>query len=79
MGCPAPPCTGISPRGGAALCVIRGVPNTGDHPARQQQRAAAGRTPARMKADGHTGKDIGKYLGVSRAPVYRYLTEDTAA
>ena len=32
-----------------------------------------------MKADGHTGKDIGKYLGMSRAPVYRYLTEDTAA
>jgi AcrR family transcriptional regulator len=26
-----------------------------------------------MKADGHTGKDIAKYLGVSRATVYRYL------
>ena len=35
-------------------------------------------TPARrMKADGHTGKDIAKYLGVSRATLYRYLT-DTA-
>jgi len=36
-------------------------------------------TAKRMKADGHTGKDIGKYLGVSRATLYRYLTEDGAA
>jgi DNA invertase Pin-like site-specific DNA recombinase len=36
-------------------------------------------TAKRMKADGHTGKDIAKYLGVSRATLYRYLTEDTAA
>jgi hypothetical protein len=27
-----------------------------------------------MKADGHTGKDIAKYLGVSRANLYRYLS-----
>jgi AcrR family transcriptional regulator len=26
-----------------------------------------------MKTDGHTGKDIAKYLGVSRATLYRYL------
>ncbi|MEC4841104.1 helix-turn-helix domain-containing protein [Mycobacteroides chelonae] len=26
-----------------------------------------------MKADGHTAKDIAKYLGVSRATLYRYL------
>jgi hypothetical protein len=31
-----------------------------------------------MKADAHTGKDVAKYLGVSRATPYRYLTEDTA-
>ena len=31
-------------------------------------------TAKRMKADGHTGKDIAKYLGVSRATLYRYLT-----
>ncbi|GJP28817.1 putative resolvase [Mycobacterium marinum] len=30
-------------------------------------------TAKRMKADGHTGKDIAKYLGVSRATLYRYL------
>jgi DNA invertase Pin-like site-specific DNA recombinase len=36
-------------------------------------------TAKRMKADGHTGKDIAKYLGVSRATLYRYLTEDSAA
>jgi DNA invertase Pin-like site-specific DNA recombinase len=30
-------------------------------------------TAKRMKADGHTGKDICKYLGVSRATLYRYL------
>jgi DNA invertase Pin-like site-specific DNA recombinase len=32
-------------------------------------------TAKRMKADGHTGKDIAKYLGVSRATVYRYLAD----
>ncbi|MGO9733223.1 helix-turn-helix domain-containing protein [Mycobacterium sp.] len=26
-----------------------------------------------MKADGHTGRDIAKYLEVSRATLYRYL------
>ena len=36
-------------------------------------------TAKRMKADGHTGKDIAKCLGVSRATLYRYLAEDTAA
>ena len=33
----------------------------------------------RMKADGHTGKDIATYLGVSRATLYRYLTDYRAA
>jgi hypothetical protein len=33
---------------------------------------------ARMKADGHTGKDIAKYLGVSRATLYRYLAAEAA-
>jgi DNA invertase Pin-like site-specific DNA recombinase len=36
-------------------------------------------TANRMKADGHTGKDIAKYLGVSRATLYRYFAEDNAA
>src|SRR6185503_7356480 len=36
-------------------------------------------TARRMKADGHTGKDIAKYLGVSRATLYRYLADDAAA
>jgi DNA invertase Pin-like site-specific DNA recombinase len=36
-------------------------------------------TAKRMKADGHTGKDIAKYLGVSRATLYRYLSEDCVA
>jgi hypothetical protein len=31
-----------------------------------------------MKADGHTGMDIAKYLGVSRATFYRYLGEVAA-
>lgn len=30
-------------------------------------------TARRMKADGHTVKDISKYLGVSRSTLYRYL------
>ena len=36
-------------------------------------------TARRMKADGHTARDIAKYLGVSRATLYRYLTVDGAA
>jgi transposase len=32
-----------------------------------------------MKTDGHTGKAIAKYLGVSRATLYRYVSQtDTA-
>jgi AcrR family transcriptional regulator len=31
-----------------------------------------------MKADGHTTRDIAKYLGVSRATLCRYLTDDVA-
>jgi DNA invertase Pin-like site-specific DNA recombinase len=36
-------------------------------------------TARRMKDDGHTARDIAKYLGVSRATLYRYLAEDAAA
>ena len=35
-------------------------------------------TAKRMKADGHTGKAIAKYLGVSRATIYRYLADAAA-
>jgi DNA invertase Pin-like site-specific DNA recombinase len=35
-------------------------------------------TATRMKADGHTAKDIAKYLGVSRATLYRYLADEAA-
>jgi DNA invertase Pin-like site-specific DNA recombinase len=35
-------------------------------------------TAKRMKADGHTARDIAKYLGVSRATLYRYLNEEAA-
>jgi DNA invertase Pin-like site-specific DNA recombinase len=35
-------------------------------------------TARRMKADGHTGKDIAKYLGISRATLYRYLVDEPA-
>jgi len=35
-------------------------------------------TARRMKADGHTGRDIAKYLGVSRPTLYRYLAEKVA-
>jgi DNA invertase Pin-like site-specific DNA recombinase len=30
-------------------------------------------TAKRMKNDGHASRDIAKYLGVSRATLYRYL------
>lgn len=32
-----------------------------------------------MKADGHTAKDIARFLGVSRATLYRYLVDEEAA
>lgn len=35
-------------------------------------------TAKRMKQDGHTGKAIAKYLGVSRATLYRYLADEAA-
>jgi DNA invertase Pin-like site-specific DNA recombinase len=35
-------------------------------------------TAKRMRSDGHTAKDIAKYLGVSRATLYRYLANDAA-
>ncbi|WP_076246519.1 recombinase family protein [Mycobacterium sp. SP-6446] len=35
-------------------------------------------TARRMKDDGHTARDIAKYLGVSRATLYRYLSEEAA-
>lgn len=36
-------------------------------------------TAIRMRADGHAAKDVAKYLGVSRATLYRYLAESGAA
>jgi DNA invertase Pin-like site-specific DNA recombinase len=36
-------------------------------------------TAKRMKADGHSGKAIAKYLGVSRATLYRYLVDEPAS
>jgi DNA invertase Pin-like site-specific DNA recombinase len=36
-------------------------------------------TAKRMKDDGHTGKDIAKFLGVSRATLYRYLDDQVAS
>ena len=35
-------------------------------------------TARRMKDDGHTAKDIAKYLDVSRATLYRYLADEAA-
>jgi DNA invertase Pin-like site-specific DNA recombinase len=35
-------------------------------------------TARRMKTDGHVAKDIAKYLGVSRATLYRYLADAAA-
>jgi DNA invertase Pin-like site-specific DNA recombinase len=35
-------------------------------------------TARQMKDDGHTGRDIAKYLGVSRATLYRYLADEAA-
>jgi DNA invertase Pin-like site-specific DNA recombinase len=35
-------------------------------------------TAKRMQADGHAAKDIARYLGVSRATLYRYRAEEPA-
>jgi DNA-binding CsgD family transcriptional regulator len=52
-------------------------PHADHHPA-WGQRTAVGRAAKRMKADGHTAKDIAKYLGVSRATFYRDLGDVAA-
>lgn len=36
-------------------------------------------TARRMRDEGHTARDVAKYLGVSRATLYRYLSEEAAA
>ncbi|WP_232008051.1 recombinase family protein [Mycobacterium gordonae] len=36
-------------------------------------------TAKRMRDEGHTARDVAKYLGVSRATLYRYLSDETAA
>lgn len=36
-------------------------------------------TAKRMRDEGHTARDVAKYLGVSRATLYRYLSEEAAA
>jgi DNA invertase Pin-like site-specific DNA recombinase len=36
-------------------------------------------TAKRMRSDGHTARDVAKYLGVSRATLYRYLSQSDAA
>lgn len=41
-------------------------------------KPSASATARRMKADGHTMRDIARYLGVSRATLYRYLAEEAA-
>lgn len=35
-------------------------------------------TARRMKDDGHTARDVAKYLGVSRGTLYRYLADEVA-
>jgi DNA invertase Pin-like site-specific DNA recombinase len=35
-------------------------------------------TARRMKTDGHTARDVAKYLGVSRATLYRYLADEAS-
>jgi len=77
LGVSRPPCTATFPMAFRKLRDSWCPPHRGDHLAHRQQRTAAGRS-RRMKADGRTGKDIAKYLGVSRATLYRYLS-DTAA
>ena len=56
----------------AQLCCLLG-------PQRNQASPEHVATAKKMKSDGHTAIDIAKYLGVSRATLYRYLSEDGAA
>jgi predicted transcriptional regulator len=44
-----------------------------------QLRGSARRPKALLREKGNTATGIAKMLGVSRATVYRYLTEDRAA
>jgi DNA invertase Pin-like site-specific DNA recombinase len=45
---------------------------------RKVRKAVHVTTAKRMTADGHTGKDVAKYLGVSTATLYRYLADEPA-
>jgi DNA invertase Pin-like site-specific DNA recombinase len=45
---------------------------------RKVQEAQDITTARRMKTDGHTANDIARYLGVSRATLYRYLQNEVA-
>lgn len=63
---------GTSNEGSRANCTKFGRPRKDD----DTEHIATAR---RVKADGYIGRDIAKMLGVSRATLYRYLTEDTAA
>jgi DNA invertase Pin-like site-specific DNA recombinase len=40
------------------------------------EHIATAKSAKRMKVDGHAAKDIAKYLGVSRATLYRYLADN---
>lgn len=49
------------------------------HRGRKVQAAHDIATAQRMRHDGHTLKDIAKFLGVSRATLYRYCAQYSAA
>lgn len=61
-------------------CLEGGDPPRQRHQVRTRKVANAEHiaTAKRMKADGHTSKDIAKDLGVSPATLYRYLYEEVA-
>ena len=64
----------------ATICKTLGI--RPHHPVPLPGRERRGRkhfaTAKRMNADGHFARDVAKYLGVSRATLYRFLTDEAA-
>ena len=68
--------------GETAATICRNTRHWPHHPVPLPGRERRGRkhfaTAKPMKADGHTARDVAKYLGVSRATLYRYLADEAA-
>jgi hypothetical protein len=74
-----PPCTATFPMVCRSLRDSRCSPAPATIQRFDNNGQPQGSHSRRMKTDGHTGKDIAKHVGVSRATLYRYLAVEGVA